>query len=81
MAKNASEDGGYANCKVTVKSDQKDSIVAFKRALALAAEAVTYPAETLALASKANGNIERTIQSWQANAMVLRNYFERRKLK
>ena len=77
VAKGASEEAGYGGTTVVLKSDQEQAIMGFKRGVAIARKADTVPIESPVRASKANGKVERAIQSWQSKVRVLRAYLER----
>ena len=77
-ARDATEEAGFAGCKLAVKSDQEESILAFNGALAVARKSETCPGETPVGASKCNGKVERVIQTWQSKVRVLRCFLERK---
>ena len=57
------DDAGYAGVKVTLTSDQEESMLALKKAVAVTRRAETCPIESPVRESKANGLMERLIRS------------------
>ena len=69
---------GCRGTKVILKSDQEESIVALKKAVAVRRRAETIPIESPVRDSRANGAIERTIRTWAAQVRTLRHHLEYR---
>ena len=69
---------GYRGVKITVKSYQEPSILAFKRAVAARRVAETALIESPIRESKSNGQVERAVQTWQGQFRTLRHYIESR---
>ena len=65
---------GCHGTKVVLKSDQKESIIAPKKAVAIKRQAETVPIESPVRDSRANGAIERTIRTWAAQVSTLRHH-------
>ena len=69
---------GYTGMKVTIRSDQEPSLIAFKEALAVKRAAETSLIESPARESKSNGLVERAIRNWRDQSRTLRHQLERR---
>ena len=69
---------GCRGTKVVLKSDQEESIIALKKAVAIKRQAETVPIESPVLDSRANGAIERTIQVLVAQVRTFRHHLEYR---
>ena len=65
---------GCGGTKVVLKSDQEESIIALKKAVAIKRQAETAPIESPVRDSRANGTIERTA----AQVRTLRHHLEYR---
>ena len=72
------EDSGYRSQKLTLKSDQEDSIVALKRAIATGRVAESVPIESPVRASKSNGKVENGIKVWQKQVRTIKHHVESR---
>ena len=72
---------GCRGTKVVLKSDQEESIIALKKAVAIKMQAETVPIESPVRDSRANGAIERTIRAWAARVRTLRHHLEYRLVK
>ena len=59
------DQSGYEGEKITMKSDQKPSILAPKRAVAAVRSGETVPIESPVRSSKSNGKMEGAIGIWQ----------------
>ena len=70
------EDSGYVGSPVTVKSDQEESIVALRRAIAVARHGDTIPINSPVRCSKANGKMERAIRTYQGQLRTLKHLFK-----
>ena len=69
---------GCRETKVVLRSDQEESIIALKKAVAIKRQAETAPIESPVRDSRANGAIERTIRSWAAQVRSPRHHLEYR---
>ena len=69
---------GYHGTKITLKSDNEPSILAFKNAVAVRRSGETAMLESPVRESKANGQVERAIRTWRDQYRTLRHYTERR---
>ena len=69
---------GYAGVKITLKSDNEASKLAFKNALAVKRQAETALIESPVRESKANSHVERAIRTWRDQYRTLRSYTEHR---
>ena len=56
---------GYSGMKITVRSDQEPSILAFQEAIALRRKAETALIESPVRESKSNGLVERAVRNWR----------------
>ena len=72
------EDSGYNGVSITMKSDQGADIVLLKKAVSIKRQAETTMVESPVRASKANGQIERAIKTWQGQFRTLRLQLEDR---
>ena len=70
------EDSGYVGSPVIVKSDQEESIVALRRAIAVARHGDTIPINSPVRCSKANGRMERAIRTYQGQLKSLKHFSE-----
>ena len=70
------EEAGYSGVKLTLKSDQENSIVALKRAVAVRRQVVTALIESPVRESQSNGTIERAIRTWECQFRTLKHQFE-----
>ena len=71
-----SEDSGYAGSKVTVKTDQQETNIASRTAIAAARIGDTVPINLAVRCSKSNGRMEGSIRRWQGQLRALRHDFE-----
>ena len=72
------EESGYDGVKITMKSDQEDSIKSLKKAVAVRRRAETAMIESPVRDSKSNGRVERAIKTWQSQFRTLRHFLESR---
>ena len=59
------EEAGYRGAPIAIKTDQEESSMALKRAVALGREAKSAMAESKVRVSKSNLDIERAIREWR----------------
>ena len=71
------EEAGFCGERVTMKSDQERSIVAFKSAVAASRKGETALIESPVRSSQSNGRAERAIRKWRDQYKTLRLYLER----
>ena len=69
---------GYDGVKVTLRSDQEKSLLAFKDAVVMRRKAETSLVESPVRESKSNGLVERAIRSWRDQYRTLRHQLEQR---
>ena len=72
------ENSGYNGMAITLKSDQGADIMLLKKAVSVKRQAETTMVESPVRVSKANGQIERAIRTWQSQFRTLRSQFEDR---
>ena len=72
------EDSGYNGVPITLKSDQGADIMQLKKAVSIKRESETSMVESPVRVSKANGQVERAIRTWQAQFRTLRVQLEDR---
>ena len=72
------EDSGYNGVQITLKSDQGADIMQLKKAVSVKRQAETALVESPVRVSKANGQIERAIKTWQSQFRTLRLQLEDR---
>ena len=60
------ENSGYNGVKVSLKSDQGADIMLLKKAVSIKRSAETTMVESPVRVSKANGQIERAMRTWQS---------------
>ena len=72
------EDSGYNGVGITMKSDQGADIIQLKKAVSVKRHAETTMVESPVRVSKANGQIERAIRTWQGQFRTLRGQLEDR---
>ena len=70
------DQAGYRGIKVVLKSDQEESIMALKRAVAIVRQAPTVNIESPVRDSQANGNAERAVRTWAAQVRTIRHHLE-----
>ena len=71
-------EGACSGTAVTIRSDQVESIVALKKAVAVYRKAETEMLESPVRDSKANGAAERAVRTWAGQVRTLRPHVERR---
>ena len=69
---------GCRGTKVVLKSDQEESIIALKKAVAIKRQAERVSIESPVRDSRANGAIGRTLRTWAAQVRALRHHLEYR---
>ena len=72
---------GQAGCrgvKVVLKSDQEESIMALKKAVAVMRQAPTVNIESPVRDSQAKGSAERAVRTWAAQARTMKHHLEHR---
>ena len=72
------DESGYRSQKVTLKSDQEESIMAVKRAIAATRVAESVPIESPVRASKSNGRVENAIKVWHKQVRTIKHHVETR---
>ena len=72
------DQAGCRGTKVVLKSDQEESIVALKKAVAIKRQAQTVSIESPVRDSQANGNAERAVRTWAAQMRTMRHHLEHR---
>ena len=70
------EDPGCAGSEVTVKTDQGESIIALRTAIAAARVGDTIPIHSAVRCSKSNGRMDGSIRIWQRQLGTLTHDFE-----
>ena len=73
---NKIDQAGCRGIKVVLKSDQEESIVALKKAVAIKRQAPTVNIESSVRDSQANGTAERTVRTWAAQLRTMRHHLE-----
>ena len=63
---------GYGGCRIGLKSDQENAIMAVKRSIADTREAPTSMLESPARESQCNGKMERAVLKWQGQLRTLK---------
>ena len=71
-------ESGNRGTKVVIRSDQEESIVALKKAVAIKRCAETVLIESPVRDSQANGSAERAVRTWAAQVRTLRHHLEYR---
>ena len=61
---------------MVLKSDQEESIIALKNAVAIKRQAPTVNIESPVRDSQANGNAERAVRTWAAQLRTMRHHME-----
>ena len=72
------DEAGCSGTPISLRSDQEESIMALKRAVAIYRQAETVMLESPARSSKANGAAERDVRYWAAHLMTIRHHVKRR---
>ena len=72
------DEAGCAGTQVTIRSDQEESIIALKKAVAVFRQAETVSLESPVRDSKANGAAERAVRTWAGQLRTLRHHLESR---
>ena len=70
------DQSGYRGEKVTFKTDQEPSILALKKAVAVARVGETVPIESPVRASKSNGMMEGAVRIWQGQLRTIKHFTE-----
>ena len=70
------DDSGYRGEKLTFKTDQEPSIVALKKAIAVARMGETVPIESPVRASQSNGMMEGAVKIWQDQLRTIKHHVE-----
>ena len=70
------DEAGRRGVKVVLKSDQEESIIALKKAVAIMRQAPTVNIESPVRDSQANGNAERAVRTWAAQLRTMRHHME-----
>ncbi len=70
------DEAGCRGVKVVLKSDQDESIIALKNAVAIMRQAPTVNIESPVRDSQANGNAERAVRTWAAQLRTMRHHME-----
>ena len=63
------DEAGYRGKDITINTDQEESVMALKRAIAARREGVTTPIESKVRVSETNGRVERAIPKWRGNSV------------
>ena len=69
------EDSGYAGSEFTLKTDQEESIIALRTAIAAARIGDTVPMNPAVRCSKSNGRMEGSIRIWQVQLRTSERFF------
>ena len=72
------DEAGCAGTQVTIRSDQEESIIALKKAVAVYRQSETVSLESPVRDSKANGAAERAVRTWAGQLRTLRHHLESR---
>ena len=72
------DQAGCRGVKVVLKSDQEESIIALKKAVAIKRQAPTVNIESPVRDSQANGSAERAVRTWTARLRTMRHHLELR---
>ena len=72
------DESGCSGTAVTIRSDQEESILALKKAIAVHRQAETVLLESPVRDSKANGSAERAVRTWAGQLRTLRHHLESR---
>ena len=72
------DEAGCSGTPISLMSDQEESIMALKRAVAIYRQAETVMLESPVRDSKANGAAERAVRSWARQLRTIRHHVERR---
>ena len=78
FVKDKIDNAGCSGTSISSRSDQKESILALKRAVAIYRQAETVMFESPVCDSKANGGAERAVRSWAGQLRTIRHHVERR---
>ena len=70
-------DSGYNGARITFKTDQEDTIVALKTAVAATRTGITTPIESPVRASKSNGRMERGVRTYTGHLRTIKVFTER----
>ena len=70
------EEAGYSGKHITLKSDQKENIMALKRAVMARRSAATTPVESRVRVSTTNAKVERAIRRWRGQFRKLKLHLE-----
>ena len=68
------DQAGCRGVKVVLKSDQEESIIALKKAVAIKRQAPKVNIESPVRDSQANGNAERAVRTWAAQLRTMRHH-------
>ena len=71
-------DSGYSGEKVTLKSDNEESLVALQKAVAAKRKGETVIINSPVRSSKSNGKMERSVRKWQDQLRTVKHYVESR---
>ena len=72
------DEAGCAGIRVSIRSDQEESIMALKKAVAVYRQSETVLLESPVRDSQANGAAERAVRSWAGQLRTLRHHLESR---
>ena len=75
---NKIDESGCAGTAITLRSDQEESIIPLKKAVAVHRQAETVMLESPVRDSKANGAAERAVRTWAGQLRTLRHHLEHR---
>ena len=75
---NKINESGHSGTKIVLKSDQEESIIALKKAVAIKRRSETVMIESPVRDSRANGSAERAVRTWAAQVRTLRHHLESR---
>ena len=75
---NKINESGHSGTKIVLKSDQEESIIALKKAVAIRRQSETVMIESPVRDSRANGSAERAVRTWAAQVRTLRHHLESR---
>lgn len=66
------ESMGYASCKICIRCDRENSLLAIRDAVSKKRRAPTVPLDVPVRESKSNGAMEKSIRTWQAQFRTLK---------
>ena len=73
---NKLEEAGYKGTEITMKTDQEESIMALKRAVAARREAIASLIESKVRVSVLDGRVERAVRKWRGQFRKIKHHVE-----